>query len=159
MLLLRGPSSDESLWNWRSVRILRAWKILPRYVPALMAQGGFRRLSSVFYDGGEGSRRGLMHYLLFYEVSDDYVARRTELRNLHLEKAWAASGRGELVLGGALANPVDGAVLLFKGDSPEVAENFAKSDPYVLNGLVKRWYVREWTTVAGEHSAVPVKPV
>ena len=99
-----------------------------------------------------------MHYLLFYEVDDDYVARRAQFRNVHLAKAWAASDRGELVLGGALANPADGAVLLFKGDSPEVAENFAKSDPYVLNGLVKRWYVREWTTVAGEAASQPVRP-
>ena len=99
-----------------------------------------------------------MHYLLFYEVGEDYVVRRAEFRDLHLAKGWAASDRGELVLGGALANPVDGAVLLFKGDSPAVAENFANSDPYVLNGLVKRWYVREWTTVAGELAAVPIHP-
>ena len=72
--------------------------------------------------------------------------------------AWEASDRGELVLAGALANPVDTAVLLFKGDSAEAAESFAKSDPYVLNGLVKRWYVREWTTVAGENCAVPAWP-
>ncbi|HEY3704776.1 MAG TPA: YciI-like protein [Terracidiphilus sp.] len=99
-----------------------------------------------------------MHYLLFYEVSEDYVARRSELRKLHLQKAWAASERGELMLGGALANPVDGAVLLFKGDSVAVAEEFARADPYVLNGLVRRWYVREWTTVAGEQCAMPVRP-
>jgi uncharacterized protein YciI len=99
-----------------------------------------------------------MHYLLFYEVGDDYMARRGEFRNAHLAKAWKASERGELVLGGALANPVDGAVLLFQGESAAVAEDFAKSDPYVLNGLVKRWYVREWTTVAGEHCAMPVRP-
>ena len=47
---------------------------------------------------------------------------RAEFRNAHLELAWKAVERGELVLGGALANPVDGVVLLFKGDSPEVAE-------------------------------------
>ena len=99
-----------------------------------------------------------MHYLLFYEVGKDYVTRRGQFRDAHLKKAWEASARGELVLGGALANPVDGAVLLFKGDSPAVAENFAKADPYVTNGAVKRWYVREWTTVAGEDAAVPVKP-
>ena len=99
-----------------------------------------------------------MHYLLFYEVGDDYVARRAQYRNEHLKKAWEASGSGELVLGGALANPVDGAILLFKGDSPAVAENFAKTDPYVLNGLVKRWYVREWNTVAGTGSANPIQP-
>lgn len=99
-----------------------------------------------------------MHYLLFYEVGEDYALRRAEFREGHLEKAWEASERGELILGGALANPVDGAVLLFKGNSPEVAEKFARHDPYVTNGAVKRWYVREWTTVAGEAAAMPVRP-
>ena len=98
-----------------------------------------------------------MHYLLFYEVGDEYVSRRAEFRDEHLDKAWKASERGELVLGGALANPVDGAVLLFKGDSPEVAEKFARADPYVTSGVVKRWKVREWTTVAGADAAMPVR--
>lgn len=99
-----------------------------------------------------------MHYLLFYEVSDDYLDRRAEFRSAHLAKAWAASENGELVLGGALANPADQAILLFKGDSSEVAEKFARTDPYVLNGLVKKWTVREWTTVAGTDATAPVKP-
>jgi hypothetical protein len=54
-----------------------------------------------------------MHYLLFYEVADDYVARRAPFRDQHLEKAWRASERGELILAGAFGNPADGAVLLF----------------------------------------------
>ena len=62
--------------------------------------------------------------------------------------------RGELVLGGALANPVDGAVLLFRGDSPAAAEAFAAADPYVTNGLVTRWRVREWATVVGDGASV-----
>ena len=99
-----------------------------------------------------------MHYLLFYEVGEDFLARRSELRSAHLEKAWAASERGELVLGGALANPVDGAVLLFRGDSPAVAESFAKADPYVTRGLVRKWRVREWMTVAGATATTPVRP-
>jgi uncharacterized protein len=98
-----------------------------------------------------------MHYLLFYEVSEDYLSRRADFREQHLAKAWKASAQGELVLGGALADPVDGAVLLFKADTPEVAERFAQADPYVTNGLVKRWYVRQWTTVAGEDAATPIK--
>jgi heme-degrading monooxygenase HmoA/uncharacterized protein YciI len=100
-----------------------------------------------------------MHYLLFYEVGEDYASRRAEFREAHLEKAWKASERGELVLGGALANPLDGAVLLFRGNSPEVAERFAKADPYVTSGAVKHWHVREWTTVVGEDAATPVRPV
>jgi len=99
-----------------------------------------------------------MHYLLFYEVGSDYVTKRAAFRDAHLEKAWKASERGELLLGGAFANPVDGAVLLFHGNSLEVAENFAKADPYVTSGAVKRWYVREWTTVAGKNAAVPIRP-
>jgi uncharacterized protein YciI len=99
-----------------------------------------------------------LHYLLFYEAADDYVSKRAAFRRAHLELAWSAAERGELILGGALASPVDGAVLLFKGDSPEVAERFALADPYVTNGLVKRWHVREWTTVAGRDAATPVRP-
>lgn len=90
-----------------------------------------------------------MHYLLFYDVVEGYAEKRIPFRAIHLEYAKEFVTRGELVLGGALANPVDRAVLLFKGSSPAVAENFAKDDPYVKNGLVKKWYVREWTTVVG----------
>ena len=99
-----------------------------------------------------------MHNLLLYDLSPDYLARRTEWRDEHLDLAWQAQGRGELVLGGALADPVDGAVLLFQGDSPEVASRFAEADPYVLHGLVLRWRVRPWTTVVGAEAASPVHP-
>jgi uncharacterized protein len=99
-----------------------------------------------------------MHYLLFYVAGDDYVDKRAGLRGEHLAKAWKASERGELILGGALANPVDGAVLLFKGESARVAEEFARTDPYVTGGAVARWYVREWTTVVGDSAEKPLKP-
>jgi uncharacterized protein YciI len=95
-----------------------------------------------------------VHYLLFYDVVPDYEERRAALRADHLAYARAAQDRGELVLGGALADPVDGAVLLFRGDSPAVAEAFARSDPYVQGGLVTRWRVRAWTTVVGDGAAV-----
>lgn len=90
-----------------------------------------------------------MQYLLLYDVVPDYVERRAPLREAHLALARAAHARGELVLGGALDDPVDGAVLLFRGDSPAAAEAFAKADPYVTNGLVTRWRVRKWATVVG----------
>lgn len=97
-----------------------------------------------------------MHYLLIYDVVEGYAERRVPFRAAHLAHARQAVARGDLVLGGALANPVDGAVLLFSGDSTEAAETFARTDPYVLNGLVTRWRVREWTTVVGPLAAVPV---
>jgi uncharacterized protein YciI len=100
----------------------------------------------------------MKHFLLFYDVVADYVARRDAFRDAHLKKAWAAHAHGELVLGGALADPVDGAVLLFRADSSRVAEEFAKADPYVVNGLVTRWRVREWSTVTGAGASNPVHP-
>ena len=99
-----------------------------------------------------------MHYLLLYEVSPDYLARRGDFRAEHLALAWQAADRGEMVLAGALGDPVDGAVLLFQGDSPEVAERFVRSDPYVKNGLVTRWRVRPWATVVGPGATSPLKP-
>ncbi|HOX44419.1 MAG TPA: YciI-like protein [Myxococcota bacterium] len=99
-----------------------------------------------------------MHYLLFYEVTPDYVERRVQFRGEHLTLAWQSHARGELQLGGALKDPVDTAILLFRGDSPKVAEDFAAADPYVQHGLVKRWYVRPWTTVVGDGASSPVKP-
>jgi len=100
----------------------------------------------------------MKHFLLFYEVADDYEARRPDFRGAHLEKAWASHARGDLLLGGALADPVDGAVLLFKGESRQVAEDFATVDPYVVSGLVRSWKVREWMTVAGDQAANPIRP-
>ena len=97
-----------------------------------------------------------MHYLLMYDVTDDYVERRAAFRSAHLELARQAVERGELVLGGALADPPDMAVLLFRGASPAAAEAFAMADPYVLNGLVKRWRVRPWTTVIGRDAEVKI---
>jgi uncharacterized protein len=99
-----------------------------------------------------------MHYLLFYDVGAEYIQRRSEFRKEHLKLAWESHSKGELILGGALADPVDGAILLFKGDSPEVAERFVSADPYIKNGLVKKWRVRQWTTVVGDMAAGPVFP-
>lgn len=98
-----------------------------------------------------------MHYLLIYDLASDYLERRAAFRGEHLRLAWAASARGELLLGGALADPADCAVLLFQGDSPAAAEAFAAADPYVRNGLVAQWRVRVWTTVVGEAAASPVR--
>ena len=100
----------------------------------------------------------MKHFLLLYDGAPDYLARRPQFRDAHLKHAWAAVERGDLILGGALADPVDGAVLMFAGEVQSVAEAFARSDPYVLNGLVKEWRVREWTTVVGELAATPVRP-
>lgn len=96
-----------------------------------------------------------MHYLLIYELAPDYLERRGAFRNDHLKLAWRSDA---LVLGGALADPTDRAMLLFEGESPDTAKRFAEADPYVANGLVRRWEVRPWTTVVGKFASTPVRP-
>jgi uncharacterized protein len=95
-----------------------------------------------------------MHYILFYDVVPDYLTRRVPLRDQHLGLLRQAHERGELLMAGALADPADGAVLIFRGPSPAPAEAFAKADPYVLNGLVTGWRVRKWNNVIGDNASI-----
>jgi uncharacterized protein len=99
-----------------------------------------------------------MHFLLMYDVAPDYLERRGEFRAAHLALGWASHERGELQLGGALGDPIDGTVTLFSAESASVVEAFAKADPYVINGLVTRWRVRPWNTVIGDGATSPVRP-
>lgn len=99
-----------------------------------------------------------MHYVLFYDYVSDYMERRDQFRNAHLALAWQSHERGEFMLGGVLAEPVDGAMLVFKADSPKVVEDFVAADPYFTNGLVSTWRVRPWNTVAGDLACNPVRP-
>lgn len=99
-----------------------------------------------------------MHFLLIYELSDGYLQDRAAHRPVHLRLAWEAHQRGELVLGGALADPADRALLLFQGETDAAARAFAEADPYVKAGLVKSWSVRPWNTVVGDLAASPVHP-
>ncbi len=91
-----------------------------------------------------------MYYILFYKTVENYVEKRVPYREKHLAYANESHNRGELYIAGALAEPADGAVLVFKCDSPNVPGEFAKNDPYVLNGLIKEWSVRPWSVVIGE---------
>ncbi len=88
------------------------------------------------------------HLLLEYALAEDYLERRAALREEHLGLARAAHERGELLLAGALPDPYDRALLVWRAPL-EVVEAFAASDPYVLHGLVTRWSVRAWTVVVG----------
>lgn len=90
-----------------------------------------------------------MTYVLLYDVVDDMVNKRAPYRAEHLQLIKEAHERGEIVMAGAVGDPVDGAVLVFRSDSPAVAEKFVMADPYVKNGLVTRWKVKPWTLVAG----------
>lgn len=96
----------------------------------------------------------MKHFLLFYETAPDYLDRRPGFRDDHLAYAREAVARGELILGGALADPPDRAVLLFRAETAATVGDFAAGDPYVLNGLITGWTVREWITVVGAEAAI-----
>jgi uncharacterized protein YciI len=91
-----------------------------------------------------------MHYILFYDVVEDYLERRGEFREEHLGLASRAHDDGKLILAGAYASPADGAALVFRVDDVAEIESFVQSDPYVVNGLVREWRIREWTVVIGD---------
>lgn len=91
-----------------------------------------------------------MYYILFCNVVKDYLEKRTPYREDHLKLAAEASERGELVMAGALSDPADKTVLIFKGESTAVVENFIKNDPYVKNGVVESWEIRPWNVAIGK---------
>jgi uncharacterized protein YciI len=95
----------------------------------------------------------MKYYVLFYYVVADYLRRRAQFREKHLQLAKEANRRGELILAGALADPVDGALLVFRASDRAIVEDFARSDPYVTNGLVSRWEIRAWAVVVGGEPA------
>jgi uncharacterized protein YciI len=96
-----------------------------------------------------------MHFLLTYDVVEHYIEKRKPHRAEHFAYAQRAYDVGELMLAGALDEPVDAAVFVFRADPPGAAERFAENDPYVKNGLVKNWRVRKWTTVLGDGAELP----
>jgi uncharacterized protein YciI len=89
------------------------------------------------------------YFVMTYHLVPDYITRRAPLRAEHLKLANEAHTRGELVLGGAFADPADTALTIFRAADRSVPENFACNDPYVKNGLVVKWEVRSWTVVIG----------
>ena len=97
----------------------------------------------------------MTHYLLTYDLAPDYLDRRPGFRDAHLALAWQAADRGTLLLGGAVGDPVESALLLF--NDANAARGFAEADPYVRERLVRGWRVLPWTTVVGEDAATPVR--
>lgn len=85
---------------------------------------------------------------MFYEVIGDFIEERAPFRDAHLALVRAARAREELVIAGALGNP-DGALFVFRAENDEVANVFARSDPYVLHNLVRQWTIRPRAVVVG----------
>lgn len=90
-----------------------------------------------------------MYSLLFYDYVEDIVERRAPFRAEHLALTDEVHGRGDLLMAGALTDPVDGAVFVFTTEDSSVVEDFVARDPYVRAGLVTAWRNRPWNVVIG----------
>lgn len=89
------------------------------------------------------------YYILFYKTVGNYIERRAPFRDEHLSLVNSFLDSDRLVMAGALDDPPDAAVLVFRGDTPGAAEEFVRNDPYVKNGLITEWSVRPWNVVTG----------
>ena len=88
----------------------------------------------------------MSYYILTYETITTYLEKRAQYREEHLNLANKYVDLGQLIMGGALENPADKAVLVFKCDE-ETVKKFVANDPYVKNGLVNHWHIRKWNVV------------
>ena len=98
-----------------------------------------------------------MHALLIYDYVEDIITRRAAFRGLHLSLAWQWVEQGEILLGGATGDPVDGAVLLFNVETLDRVQAFVDADPYFQNGLVVSYRILPWHTVVGDLAVNPVR--
>jgi uncharacterized protein len=97
----------------------------------------------------EQGEQKMNYYALLYDLVQDHETRRLPYREEHLQRIREARSRGELVMAGAFADPMDRALLVFRAPARADVEEFVRNDPYVNNGLVPRWEIREWTVVVG----------
>ena len=88
-----------------------------------------------------------MNYVMFYETAPDGLAKAREHFPAHRARLDEFHSRGVLLMAGPLMNPTDTALGVFT--SREAAESFIKDDPFVLNGVVAKWTIREWNEVLG----------
>ena len=91
----------------------------------------------------------MKYYALFYDVVDNFAERRMPFREAHLKLVRDAHERGQIAIAGPLGDPASAALLVFRVDDPAVAEDFARNDPYVKQGVVTGWRVKPWNVVIG----------
>jgi uncharacterized protein YciI len=87
-----------------------------------------------------------MKYALFYDSADDVIANAPAQFPAHSARLQEFHARGDLLMVGTFGDPQnEGSMAIFT--SREAAEEFVKDDPFVLNGVVRDWHIREWHEV------------
>lgn len=118
---------------------------LNRTATGIAKSASCRRLST---NASSGS--GLKTYLLEFHFVANMIERRVPHRAAHLAYANDFVKRNILIAGGALLPEAERGVLLFKAENPKVVEDYAKGDPYVTEGLVTKYTVKEWAVAVGK---------
>lgn len=88
-------------------------------------------------------------FLLMYGYVPDMAERRQPHRPAHLEYAKKAHAEGRLSFAAAMADPIDGAVLIVRAESESEVYQLVAGDPYVTAGLVRSATVREIAVAVG----------
>ena len=83
-----------------------------------------------------------MKYVLYYQSSPEVLEKAPIHGAAHRARWQQFLDAGTLLMIGPFANPQEGAMGIFT--TREAAEQFARGDPFVLNGVVSQWVVREW---------------
>ncbi len=91
----------------------------------------------------------MKYYALFYDVVENFAERRMPFREPHLKLVKDAFERGDIVMAGALGDPLEQAMIIFRVADVATVENFARTDPYVMNHVATRWQVKPWNVVFG----------
>ena len=86
-----------------------------------------------------------MKVVMFYDVAPDGMTKARENLPGHRARLDEFHRRGVLLMAGPYANPAEGALAIFT--SREAAEEFIQGDPFVMNGVVGKWSLREWNEV------------
>jgi len=82
-------------------------------------------------------------YVLRYESADDVMSKAPLHFAAHSARGDEFHAAGTLLLYGAFGNPQEeGSMAVFT--TREAAEAFVHGNPFVLNGVVRRWHIREW---------------
>ena len=84
-----------------------------------------------------------MKYVLFYESADDVLNKAPAHFPAHQARLQEFHARGDLLMVGTFGDPQEqGSMAIFA--TRAAAEAFVEGDPFVLNGVVRRWEIREW---------------
>jgi uncharacterized protein YciI len=87
-------------------------------------------------------------FVLFYESADDVASKAPPVFPAHKARLDDFQARGELLLVGTFGDPqAEGSMAVFR--SSQGAREFAEGDPFVLQGVVKSWQVRQWNEALG----------